>query len=71
MNNVIEASIIKGKVQRVECFDSADFNDSHKFAISVLTIELPMRLAFAMTNSKTQGQSLEFSEIIFRAWTAV
>ncbi|KAF7270251.1 hypothetical protein GWI33_016772 [Rhynchophorus ferrugineus] len=61
MNNVVEATIIKGKykgddilIPRIPMIPT---NSNLPFDFKRL--QFPLRLAFAMTTNKSQGQSLE------------
>ena len=59
MNNVIEATIIKGKYKGEDVLIPRISMILTDLPFDFKRLQLPMRLAFAMTINKSQGQSLE------------
>lgn len=59
MNNVIEATIIKGKFKGEEVLIPRIPLIPHDLPFDFKRLQFPVRLAFAMTINKAQGQSLE------------
>lgn len=59
MNNVIEATIIKGKYKREDVLIPRIPMIPTNLPFDFKRLQFPVRLAFAMTINKSQGQSLE------------
>ena len=68
MKNLIEATIIIGKFKGANVLISGIPLMPTDFAFEFKRVQFPLRLAFAMSNNKSQGQSLEVCGInlVFR-----
>ncbi|GBP26531.1 hypothetical protein EVAR_86033_1 [Eumeta japonica] len=75
MNNVIEATIMKGKYKGEDVLIPRIPMIPTDLPFDFKRLQFPVRLAFAMTINKSQGQSLEVCGInlsfLFRAWTII